>query len=70
MVRFVFAGGRSFPEDGLQLFFPDRAIELREAFEPIGEEFLAANERAREQWRLEGEFAKFEKKTLEAQRQE
>lgn len=26
------------------------------------EEFLAANERAREQWRLEGEFAKFEKR--------
>ena len=26
------------------------------------EEFLAANERAREQWKLEGEFAKFEKK--------
>ncbi len=25
-------------------------------------EFLAANERAREQWKLEGEFAKFEKK--------
>ena len=26
------------------------------------EEFLAANERARAQWRLEGEFAKFEKR--------
>ncbi len=26
------------------------------------EKFLAANERAREQWRLEGEFAKFERK--------
>ncbi len=26
------------------------------------EQFLAANERAREQWKLEGEFAKFEKK--------
>jgi hypothetical protein len=26
------------------------------------EQFLAANERARMQWKLEGEFAKFEKK--------
>jgi adenosine deaminase len=37
---------------------------------PACEEFLAVSERAREQRRLEGEFAKFEKKTLEAQRQE
>jgi hypothetical protein len=26
------------------------------------EQFLAANERARMQWKLEGEFAKFEKR--------
>jgi adenosine deaminase len=26
------------------------------------EKFLAANQRAREQWKLEGEFARFEKK--------
>jgi hypothetical protein len=29
---------------------------------PACEEFLATNERARMQWKLEGEFAKFEKK--------
>ena len=61
-----FLPGESLWSQTKVVFRPEKACES----EPLGaekpsagcEQFLAANEKAKEQWKLEGEFAKFEKK--------
>jgi len=59
-----FLPGQSLWAETRGAFRPVEACALDVAGKPSRacSEFLAANERAREQWKLEGEFAKFEKK--------